>query len=104
MSEHDHSADVEEYLRMICRNCKKANKKCIKDDIYIGLCAKNDREELIEMRERKMKMVEIEKRYYACLDFDDGKTIKVMFTNREEARDYIAQHRNDEGVIRSWTE
>ena len=53
MNEHDHSQDIEKYLKMICRNCKKANGCCIKDEPYIGLCAKNDREEHIEMREKK---------------------------------------------------
>lgn len=43
----------EEYLKMICKNCLKANKKCIKNDPYIGLCAENDSEELLEMRREK---------------------------------------------------
>lgn len=42
--------------------------------------------------------------FYACLEFDDGEIVRVLFTSRDEARDYIAKHRDDEGVIRSWTE
>ena len=42
-----------EYLQLICRNCKKANKRCIKDEPYIGWCAENDKEELLEMRRKK---------------------------------------------------
>lgn len=36
------------WLKSICKNCLKANGYCIKDDPYIGLCAENDREELLE--------------------------------------------------------
>ena len=45
-----------------------------------------------------------EEYFYACLEFDDGEIIRVLFTNRAEARDYIAKHRDDEGVKSSWTE
>jgi len=41
------------WLKSICKNCLKANGECIKDDAYIGLCAENDKEELLECyRER----------------------------------------------------
>lgn len=43
-----------EYLEMICKNCLKANGECIKKGIYIGLCAENDREELLELRKGKL--------------------------------------------------
>ena len=49
----NHLLDVEEYLKLICYNCEKANGRCIKDDVYVGLCAKTDREELIELYEYK---------------------------------------------------
>lgn len=44
----------EELLKRICENCIKGNGFCIKDLPYIGLCAENDREELLEvLAERK---------------------------------------------------
>lgn len=42
-----------EWLNSICKNCIKANGYCIKDDPYIGLCAKNDRDELLEIKKRR---------------------------------------------------
>lgn len=42
--------------------------------------------------------------YYACLEFDDGEIIKVIFPLREEAHNYITKHCCDESVVRSWTE
>lgn len=44
-----------EWLDSICKNCLKANGYCIKDDPYIGLCAKNDKEELLEYYREKNK-------------------------------------------------
>ena len=41
----------EERLKKICKNCKRANGRCIIDEPYIGLCAVTDREELIELWE-----------------------------------------------------
>lgn len=41
------------YLKHVCKNCKLANKRCIKNDIYIGLCSENDSEELIELAKRR---------------------------------------------------
>lgn len=40
---------IEIRLLKICENCIKANGYCIKDEAYIGLCAQNDKEELIEI-------------------------------------------------------
>ena len=40
--------EIKDYLDNICKNCLKFNHRCIKDDPYIGLCAENDKEELIE--------------------------------------------------------
>ena len=39
---------IKRYLKSICKNCLKHNHRCIKDDDYLGLCAKNDMNELIE--------------------------------------------------------
>lgn len=38
------------WLESICRNCLEANGECIKDDPYIGFCAENDRDELLDMK------------------------------------------------------
>lgn len=46
----------------------------------------------------------IKEYFYACLEFDDGEIIRVLFTDRDEARDYITKHHYDEGVKSSWTE
>ena len=32
-------SNYEEKLKKICKNCKRANGRCIIDDPYIGLCA-----------------------------------------------------------------
>ena len=54
MKATDHSLDIEEYLKLICKKCLKANGCCIKNsNAYIGLCAENDREELIELYEKE---------------------------------------------------
>ena len=45
--------EFEERLKRICKRCKKANGRCIADDPYIGLCAKNDKEELIEIFQKR---------------------------------------------------
>lgn len=45
--------NVEDYLKSICDSCIKANERCIKEDPYIGLCAVNDREEIIILYEDK---------------------------------------------------
>ena len=40
---------AKKYLKKVCEKCRKANNgDCIKDDVYIGLCAENDTEELLE--------------------------------------------------------
>ena len=39
---------IKRYLKSICKNCLKHNHRCIKDDDYLGLCAINDKIELIE--------------------------------------------------------
>jgi len=43
------------WLESICLNCLEANGECIKDDAYIGLCAENDRDELLEMKREEIK-------------------------------------------------
>lgn len=41
-------------LFAICKRCLKRNKRCVKDEPYIGWCASNDRYELLSMyRERR---------------------------------------------------
>lgn len=47
--------EVNKWLESICRKCIEANGKCIIDDVYFGLCAENDRDELLEMKRRKLK-------------------------------------------------
>lgn len=42
---------MNQFLKQICIECKKANGHCIKNDDYIGLCAENDKQELIEYYE-----------------------------------------------------
>ena len=49
----NHANDIEEYLEQICKNCEKANGCCIINEPYIGLCAKADREELVELYEKR---------------------------------------------------
>lgn len=44
-----------EYLKLICKNCKKGNGYCIKDQPYIGLCAELDKEELLMLRREKQR-------------------------------------------------
>lgn len=41
------------HLNLICKRCKKANGRCIKMDPYVGLCAENDAEELLEWAKRR---------------------------------------------------
>ena len=43
-------------LNRICKRCKRANKRCIKNDAYIGLCVENDKEILIEILKEKNKL------------------------------------------------
>lgn len=43
------------WLRSICKKCKEANGYCIKNDAYIGLCAENDKEELLEFYREKRR-------------------------------------------------
>ena len=38
------------WLESICRKCLEANGECIMNDVYVGLCAKKDRDELLEMK------------------------------------------------------
>lgn len=51
----NHAEDIDAYLKQMCQNCKKANRRCIKDEAYIGLCAVVDREEIIEHMKARNK-------------------------------------------------
>lgn len=46
-------------LSAICKRCLRRNGMCIKDYAYIGWCANNDREELIQMWKEKRYEKEI---------------------------------------------
>ena len=50
-----------EWLEFICKNCLKANGYCIKNDPYIGLCAENDKEELLEAYRKRRGGVKYDK-------------------------------------------
>lgn len=50
-----------EWLESICKNCLEANGYCIKNEAYIGLCSKNDRDELLEMKRSSSQNVKINK-------------------------------------------
>lgn len=54
MNKRQYKRRYNKKLREICKNCLEANGYCIKDYGYIGLCAKNDKEELIEWWEKKI--------------------------------------------------
>ena len=54
MNKRQYKRRYNKKLRDICKNCLSANGQCIKNEpAYIGLCAKNDKEELIELWENK---------------------------------------------------
>lgn len=38
------TTDERNYLISICNKCRKANKGCVKENAYIGLCARKERE------------------------------------------------------------
>lgn len=42
--------------------------------------------------------------YYACIKYKNGHVERVPFTDRKEARKYIADNWDEEESVQAWTE
>ena len=58
---------ISRIIRRTCRRCLRANGECIRHMAYIGLCAKEDKEELLEeVQKHGKKNIQIQTRSLRC--------------------------------------